>query len=79
MGKRVIAVVKIIHDGKEIMPGDEIDRDTFDKDKLTHLYERGVIKIEDTPDARPKRVEESSTVKTSTHTPVNTGMSPPKE
>ena len=52
MAKRVVAAIKIIHNGVDYEVGKPLDTSKFTKEDLTRLYERGAVKI-----VNPEEVE----------------------
>lgn len=45
MSKKVVAAIRIKHNGEYTEAGDPLDTSKFTKEDLTRLYERGAVKI----------------------------------
>lgn len=52
MAKKVVAAIRIKHNGEYTEPGKALDTSKFTKEDLTRLYERGAVKI-----VNPEEVE----------------------
>lgn len=60
MGKKVVAVTNIKHDGETIEAGATVDASKFEKDELKALYDNGAVTVEDGPDEEEDKGPDTS-------------------